>query len=627
MDPLNTISDRLLASLASGASEAAMVGDGLLWLRQSLGVRMAALVSAEGGRWRATVLEGEAQTLPYDLMAEALDQGSELLQDAWWMQPLAVGDESDLLVVACEETIDEALPPQLRAMADRMAHAMQTLRQYGVLQKRNQWLEAVLEVAAQWRESLDMNRLLEQMAMAATRLLAAERASIFLWDKPRRQLVARPALGVEGGELRIPDDGGVVGRVVQSGEGLRVDPDDPEMIDRSVDQQLRFHTRTLACVPLRDARQRVMGAFEVINKQGLDGRFTDEDMVSLAELAAHAALAIDNSREYEQLLKARDQMAEVAANSVRLIGESAEIVALRATIARVAETDLSVLVLGENGTGKEVVSQLVHYSSSRRRQPLVALNCAALPETLLESELFGHEAGAFTDARERRIGKFEQADGGTLFLDEIGEMSPNAQAKLLRALEEKVIVRVGGTEPVGADVRVIAATNRDLSQLVQENQFRQDLFFRLTVVTLELPPLRDRGNDILELAKFFLDQFCQRANRSTPTITAAARKRLLAHSWPGNVRELRNVMERIAYLSNEETIDVADLSFSLQSAPEFSIVDLPLTEATRQFQVQYIEDQIRRCNGNMTVVAEKLGIHRSNLYRKMKQLGMEAKEE
>jgi Nif-specific regulatory protein len=253
------------------------------------------------------------------------------------------------------------------------------------------------------------------------------------------------------------------------------------------------------------------------------------------------------------------------------------------------------------------------------------VNCAALPDTLLESELFGHEKGAFTDARETRQGKFELASGGTLLLDEIGDMSLNGQAKLLRVLEEKLVVHVGGSTPIHTDVRLLAATNHNLAELVQARKFRQDLYFRLTVVTLNVPPLRERGDDVLLLSAHFLRDFAIKARRPSLELTAAAKKRLGTHSWPGNVRELRNLMERLAYLSASEQVDADELSFIMSpAAPRPSLVDddQPLTEATRQFQIAYIQSQIDRARGNMTDAAERLGLHRSNLYRKMHQLGM-----
>jgi Nif-specific regulatory protein len=477
-----------------------------------------------------------------------------------------------------------------------------------------------------------MQPLLEQMARAATKLLFAERASIFLWDRANRLLVGRPALGVADGELRIPDDAGIVGQVVQTGEPRRVDVDvaaEQREIDRRVDRELKFQTRSLLCVPLRARGGELFGAFELINK--LQGNFTDDDQAALTELAAHAAVALENTQQVEQLIASRKQIADQAAEGVQLIGQCPPIEALRSTIRRVADTELAVLILGQNGTGKEVVAQMIHYHSRRRNEPFIAVNCAALTETLLESELFGHEKGAFTDARETRAGKFELAASGTLFLDEIGDMSLGGQAKLLRVLEEKVVVRVGGSTTIPTNARVIAATNQNLAELVRQRKFREDLYFRLNVVTLDLPPLRDRGDDVVTLAEHFLKHFATQARRKPLKFTAAARKRLLAHDWPGNVRELRNLMERLAYLAPEEQdkLDAPDLAFILSPATPAAgamSLDLPLAEASEQFQTEYIKQHIQRARGNMTAAAERLGLHRSNLYRKMRQLGMEAGE-
>ena len=283
-----------------------------------------------------------------------------------------------------------------------------------------------------------------------------------------------------------------------------------------------------------------------------------------------------------------------------------------------------VLITGENGTGKEVVAQMIHYLSNRRDEVMVAVNCAAISQTLLESELFGHEKGAFTDAHQAREGKFEFARDGTLFLDEIGDMSLDGQSKLLRVLEEKKVVRVGGSKPIPTNARVVAATNQNLAELIGEKKFRQDLYFRLNVVEIQLPALRDRGEDVILLAEHFLGQFCAKARRKMPDVTAAAKKQLLRHNWPGNIRELRNMMERLAYLTEGTKIDAADLSFvsSPQSEDSGISLDLPLTDATKAFQIDYIQRHIKRASGNMSDAAERMGLHRSNLYRKMKQLGM-----
>jgi len=295
------------------------------------------------------------------------------------------------------------------------------------------------------------------------------------------------------------------------------------------------------------------------------------------------------------------------------------------TAQKLAETATNLLITGESGTGKEVVAQSLHFLGTRSALPFVAVNCAALAESLLESELFGHEKGAFTDARELRRGKFELAEGGTLFLDEIGDMSLGGQAKLLRVLEQKVITRVGGSQNIAINVRVIAATNTNLVEAVRQRKFREDLYYRLSVVTQVLPPLRDRPEDILPLCEYFLRQFCARARRPSLKLSGDAKRRLQAHAWPGNVRELRNLMERVVYLGTGDKVEADDLAFILSpgrdSAAEPSD-DLSLDVATRQFQQEFIRRSIKRVQGNMSEAARLLGVHRSNLYRKMRQLEM-----
>jgi transcriptional regulator with GAF, ATPase, and Fis domain len=614
-------------AVRNGSTLGQFLNAALATARSHLSAKLAAVVVLDRGNWRILERSGADDRLPYELLSEALDRQLVTTEDDWAAAPLE--DESHpghLLAVRFSDAPPPATTTAIVDVAGWLSTAGRMLDLHDRQRSRIQRLEAILNIAAEWNQTLEMDQLFHQMAEASTRLLHAERASIFLWDRHNQTLIGRPALGVQEEELRIPDDTGIVGQVVQQGEAARVDLEQgQDSIDRRVDQKLGFETRTLLCVPLRSRSGELFGAFELINKLG--GSFSDDDEDALRELAAHAANALENSQQYETLLRARHQMADEAAAEVQLVGDCPAIEALRGTIRRVADTELSILILGENGTGKEVVSQLIHYLSSRRLEPFVAVNCAALTETLLESELFGHEKGAFTDAQETRSGKFELAANGTLFLDEIGDMSLSGQAKLLRVLEEKVVVRVGGSTPIHTGARVIAATNQNLAQRVQEGKFREDLYFRLNVVTLELPPLRDRGDDVLMLAERFLRDFSAQAGRKKPRFTSAARRRLIGHHWPGNVRELRNLMERIAYLSTDESVDADELAFILAPKTESSSSWLPeglsLSDATRQFQAAYIRKQIDRVRGNMTDAAQQLGLHRANLYRKMRQLDMD----
>ena len=591
-----------------------------------------ALIRGTKGQWRTMARSGSkinASNLPTELLADVLDRDATERQDVWTATPLRSKRAGQLLV---QLTGSKASTSEEELEYAAAAFSLVTNLKRSQLQSSSEVerLEALLEMTSQWNQSQNTDELLEQMAVTATRLLAAERATIFLLDASQETLIGKPALGVESGELRIPASAGLVGQVVKSGQAQRVDDDvtdEQQMVNREVDTQLGFETRNLLCVPLVNATGETIGAFELINR--LKGNFTDHDEVALTQLAAHAVVAIDQTRHVEQLVTSKRNVAEVAAEKVHLIGECAEIQALKKTVTKVAGTELAVLITGENGTGKEVVAQMIHYLSDRRDEVLVAVNCAAISETLLESELFGHEKGAFTDAHQAREGKFELADGGTLFLDEIGDMSPGGQSKLLRVLEEKVVVRVGGSTPIPTSARIIAATNQQLAELVSQNKFRQDLYFRLNVVTIELPALRDRGDDVLLLAEHFLGDFCRAAKRKAPKIDASAKKRLVAHSWPGNIRELRNLMERLAYLSEGDSIGAEDLDFVNAPANQDSAVamDQPLADATKEFQVDYIERHIKRCRGNMTDAAARMGLHRSNLYRKMRQLGMSGDEE
>lgn len=605
---------------------------------KALELPYAGLVQGAKGRWLVRFQSDRPpEALPTEWLGELLDRaqpgnpragaGSQAGSGGriWTAAVLQQSAHPGELLVVCGPRSALAMLPATAAALELGSAALQSV---ATAERRAARLRALLDVTMAWNRHRGTPELLHRIAETSTQLLGAERATIFLIDQTRGLLVGKPALGVAGGELLVPLHVGVVGRTVDTGEVHRVDSDiasEQALVDRAVDQSLNYRTRSLICVPMKDAKSRVIGAFELINKR--EGNFSPADEAELIELAAHASIALDNAQRVEQLIESNRQVAEEAAGRIQIIGQSSAIEKVKVTAARVAHTDLNLLITGENGTGKEVIAQLVHYMSPRRDQLLVAVNCAAISETLLESELFGHEKGAFTDAYQARKGKFELATGGTLFLDEIGDLSLSGQAKLLRVLEDKVVVRVGGSTPIPTNARVIAATNQDLAQLVREKKFREDLFFRLNVVSIQMPPLRERGDDILLLSEFFLKLFAGKARRPTPELAPAARKRLLAHDWPGNVRELRNMMERIAYLSHEQRVDASDLPFL---APTRTVAnsaevpeDLTLADATDQFQRDYIERHIRRAHGNMTDAAESLGLHRSNLYRKMNQLGMD----
>ncbi|PQO32782.1 GAF domain-containing protein [Bremerella cremea] len=570
------------------------------------------------GDWKRLVAIGSAQKVTTSQLGDWLQ--ADVTPGTTAAIPIILLGEPNRIVIL--EGAAALTSEQLQATSQVLHFALQRFLENLTQTQRATHLKAMLSMVQRWHQTDDLPSLLNEMAECSTQFFAAERASIFLWDKPKHILVGRPALGVEDGKLVVPDDKGVVGAVVQTGQPRRVDDMLGHEVNRDIDKQLEFHTRSLLCVPLLDRKGRVFGAFELINKRS--GNFTTQDEQGLVEIAVHAAAVLESSQQIAELLESRDRIAAAQAAEIQLIGESPPMLELRKNIDRISATKLPVLVLGENGTGKEVVSRMIHYHGNRRGQPLVSVNCAALPDTLLESELFGHEKGAFTGAHESRPGKFELASGGTLFLDEIGDMSLPGQAKLLRVLENQVLTRLGGQVDIEVDVRVIAATNQDLPKLVKENLFRQDLFYRLDVVSLHLPPLRDRGNDILILAERFLAEFARKARRDPPMLSSDAKNRLLSHMWPGNIRELRNTMERTAFLCDREIVTAEMLPLDTNNGPQVQQVpaQLDLSEATDRFQADFISYHLERSGGNMSQAAKNMGLHRSNLHRKMKQLGL-----
>jgi Nif-specific regulatory protein len=487
-------------------------------------------------------------------------------------------------------------------------------------------IQDILVHSAQWIAIRDIKELLESLAKSAISLFEADRASIFLADKKTHQLVGYPAIGISNGLLKVPDNAGIVGAVYQTLQPKRWDREDPiDEVNRSVDQVSGYRTNSLLAVPMVDHRNRPLGVFELINARM--GSFSPLDEILLMHLASIAAAAISTTQRAQHLLSGRNSVVNSQLKTYDHIGSGPFAVKLKEEIAAIAVTDLPVLLIGENGTGKEVAAHAIHAASQRGNQPFIAVNCAAITETLLESELFGHERGAFTDAHEARIGKFELASGGTLLLDEIGDMSLAGQAKLLRVLEERNVVKVGGTESISVNVRVIAATNQDLPNLISLGRFREDLYYRLNVVPIDIPPLRARVEDIEELSGHFLQSFAQELQRPVKKLSDAALEKLRTHPWPGNIRELRNVLLRATALNSELVIESEHIRFvasarAVQQNETTDYSNKTLADATNEFQAMVIEQHIDAADKNMTQAAETLGLQRSNLYRKMKQLGM-----
>ncbi len=347
-----------------------------------------------------------------------------------------------------------------------------------------------------------------------------------------------------------------------------------------------------------------------------------EKPLSLERVLLTAQKAIERRRLLAQIasLAGRSEPDE-------LVGDSAPMRRLREEIARVAPTDARVLVTGESGTGKELVARALHRLSARSDAPLVEVNCAAIPEELIESELFGHVRGSFTGASDDRRGKFEEADGATLFLDEVGDMSARTQAKVLRALQDGRFTRVGGTRPIASDARILSATNKDLAAEIGRGQFREDLFFRLAVVPLAVPPLRERAQDLPALARHFLERASQRFGWRPKQLSAEALEALRAYRWPGNVRELKNLIERLMILSPAPEIGAADLPPEFRRENGALPPDASLRDARDDFERRYILAALKRHRGNVKRTAEALELERSNLYRKLRGYGIEVERE
>jgi two-component system nitrogen regulation response regulator NtrX len=355
-----------------------------------------------------------------------------------------------------------------------------------------------------------------------------------------------------------------------------------------------------------------LGAYDFIEKP-----------LSLEKILLAATRALDHGRLERENRDLREQLGR----GQQIVGKSRVIEELRQQIAIAAPTNGRVLIHGENGVGKELVARAIHAQSARVAGPFVEVNCAAIPEELIESELFGHERGAFTGAVSRRRGKFELADGGTLFLDEVGDMSVKTQAKVLRALEEQAFERVGGKETLRVDVRVLAASNQNLPELIAQGRFREDLFYRLSVIPVEVPPLRQRAEDIPLLVEYFVKLFSGENAKRPKTISVEALAYFLAYDWPGNVRELRNMVERLVIMTPGDVIGPEVLPPPLRprdpvASAEDTQREKTLKEAREAFERAYILAELRAHEWNMTRTAEKLGIERSHLYRKLKMYGI-----
>lgn len=475
----------------------------------------------------------------------------------------------------------------------------------------------------------DFRSLLKTIVESAARLVGAEAASLALFDVSTKSLRFEIALGPRGAELQgktVPSTDGIVGWVFQNSRSIIVnDAAHDSRFSPAVSKEISYSTNSILAVPLK-VKDATEGVIELINKTS-HGLFVDDDLEWVELFAVQASIAFNNARQYERTeheLSYLQHKVQEGEGWHPLIFSSKVMQERLDLVKRVAPSDASVLILGESGVGKELIAEQLHLNSRRSQKPFVRVNCAALPENLLESELFGHVKGAFTDAISNREGRFEAANGGTIFLDEIAELPLKLQSKLLRVIQQKTFERIGSNETIKADVRIIAATNRDIEKLVQNQEFRSDLYYRLNVLPIQIPPLRERLEDIPTLAEYFLRKFSRETNRGILHFSDSCMECLLSYSWPGNIRELENAIERAVLIAKGTLITADDLMIGgMASAPSNEQFNgKELKEAIILFKSNYIRAALEQNRWNQTETARHLKIQRTYLSRLLKELNI-----
>jgi Nif-specific regulatory protein len=481
----------------------------------------------------------------------------------------------------------------------------------------------LLDATAAINSSLELTVVLQAIAQSAAAVMRAEASSVLLLDKRRNKLLFQAAVGDRGEALRGEEfdaDLGIAGRVCKLGKPeLVLNVRENKYFFQGIDDKSSFQTRGLCAAPLVHQGE-VLGAVEVLNRIG-SGNFSTDDVDLLQIFANLAASGVRNAVAHHDLKKENEGLRSSMRASDQIVGRSDVLMQVQALCDRVAPTQASVLLLGESGTGKELFARYIHNHSKVAERAFIAINCAALAETLLESELFGHEKGSFTGAVAQKIGRFEMADKGTLFLDEIGEISPAVQVKLLRVLQEREFVRVGGTKTISCDVRIIAATNRDLEKEIKEGRFREDLYYRLNVFPVHIPPLRERREDIPLLVNHFITRAAGDLKVAKPAIDADTEAALISHQWAGNIRELQNVIERAVLMSDGRYITLDHLPHQITG--QRGTTASPGGDSSLWGYEKAMIIKALSSNGwNQSGAARELGISRDNLRYRIKKYGI-----
>jgi Nif-specific regulatory protein len=519
-------------------------------------------------------------------------------------QFLFLAHEGDAMSKSSDVTLDEAQVISGSTVQFRFDHAIN-------LMARD--LSALMKVSTTINSIRGLDDLLERLLELLFEVVPAERGAILLTDEGSVETSLVFGLDrAQGKNQAVKVSRTIVQQVLRDGVALLANDGAAKSTHASESLALtRAHS--VMCVPLL-IFDRKLGVLYLDTTQARD-QFNRDHLQLVAAIAGISAVAIENARQFQWLETENERLLSAVNIEHNMIGESPAMQRVYHFISKVAPTNATVLINGESGTGKELAARAIHRNSKRAQKPFMAVNCAALTESLLESELFGHEKGSFTGALAQKKGRLEIADGGTIFLDEIGELTPPLQVKLLRVLQEREFERVGGTVTINVDLRVIAATNKNLEEAIEAGQFREDLYYRLNVVSLEMPALRDRREDIMLLANYFASKYSAKCNRKLNGFTAEARNFLTAYDWPGNVRELENAIERSVVLGTTDLILPEDLPEAVVEAELSSTLTVRYHEAVMQAKKQIILDAIEQGNGNCTVAANLLGVHPNYLHR------------
>jgi transcriptional regulator with GAF, ATPase, and Fis domain len=482
-------------------------------------------------------------------------------------------------------------------------------------------LGALLKISRVVHAIRDLEELQAQLLDLIFEVVPASRGAILLADGAALEFSSFYARTRQPGQTQLVRVSRTIARQVMKEDVAILGVDVQSGTLRQVESLAASHVRSLLCVPLT-VFQRMIGCI-YLDSTNPGTRFHEDHLQLLAAIAGISSGALDNARRVQWLEQENQRLTTEISQEQTLVGEGARMKEIYQDLAKVAPSDSTVLITGESGTGKELAARALHGNSPRSCKPFVAINCAAIPEALLESDLFGHERGAFTGAASQKKGRLEVADGGVVFLDEIGELVPALQVKLLRVLQEREFERVGGTHPIKVDIRLIAATNRDLNEAVRKGEFRQDLYYRLAVVEVHMPPLRERKEDIALLTRHFVQKYAKRCNVKARPVARETMAALVNYDWPGNVRELENAIERALVMGSSDVVLLEDL-------PE-SVLDQGAADETtggkyharvKELKKELIMEAVARTRGNYVEAAAILGVHPNYLHRLIRNLGL-----